>query len=509
MKLKTIIFFAPIPLVIFAYYILINYFFSPDVAYLLHASSQILAGGKYGADIFETNPPMILYLYSPAVLLKKLTTINVITSVKLYVTLLAVISLVTCFFLLKKLIKQQDKALRYCLFCTLVFCLLFLPAFSFAQREHILIIFMLPYLLSAALALENKSIHPMMAIFIGTMAGLGFALKPFFLVTPCLVELYFIVKGRRLFAWVRIETMVILSILILYLGSIFLFQPGYIHTVLPLVLRYYFSEIALTWNDIILFTDVLFGAAMVLGYLFYCKYDHYCSLGWVLALALLGMIIAYLVPQTPWYYHVMPSFALALLLVAHLAGQAITTTKQSYFIDKSFIICLLGIVFVLTLPAVRYVKVLKLYSKSQSQWPASAIAAYLNTQSGPRSIACFGLGTTDCFPLVYYAQSSYAERFPSFWWYQRLRFLETSKQPKEVMVQVEKDKKYFIDSFAEDLNRYKTRWVVIDLHHFQQLENAQFNVIQYFSANEKFRDVWRHYRYLTTIKSITIYERSA
>jgi hypothetical protein len=143
------------------------------------------------------------------------------------------------------------------------------------------------------------------------------------------------------------------------------------------------------------------------------------------------------------------------------------------------------------------------------KYPINTIADFINKQSGPHSIACFGLGTPDCFPLVYDTHSIYAERFPSFWWYLGLRYLEKNEQSPTITAQVTQDKKYFINSFADDLNKYKARWVVIDTLHFKQLENKKFEIVSYFSENEKFHAAWQHYHYLTTIKSIKLYERTS
>ncbi|MCD6039172.1 MAG: hypothetical protein K0S27_572 [Gammaproteobacteria bacterium] len=499
-------------LILLAYFIQTQTFFSPDVGYLLHAANQLLAGGKYGPDIFETNPPMILYLYFPACLLAKCVALSVMTAVRIYIIGLVIVSLSVCFFLLKRLIKSEDNMLRYALFYTLIFCLLFLPSFIFAQREHILIIFMLPYLLSAALALENKSVPSILAALIGVMAGLGFSLKPFFLVTPCLIELYFIVKRRRLFAWVRIESGIMISVLVIYFISIFWTQPGYIKIILPFVFRYYFIGTALPWHQIILFPNVLFCIAVALGYWVYKEKDCYSTLGWIMELALLGMIIAFLIPQTPWYYHVMPALVLALLLVASLFFQAISgvayTSSRQRFLGGHSIILIFALVVILTLPASYCYKTVRYIYRFQDHQPARYIADYINHYPGQHSIACFGLGTPDCFPLVYYTQSEYSERFPFFWWYSGLRKLETSRQPSSTQEQLKKDKYFLINSFAEDLNKHQPRWVIIDTQHFQQMEARPFDVIRYFSENKKFDVAWRHYRYLTTIKSIKLYERA-
>ncbi len=499
-------------LIALAYFIQVHTFFSPDVGYLLHAANQILAGEKYGSDIFETNPPMILYLYLPACIIAKWAAMNVITVVHLYITFLAVASLSLCYFLLKKLIKWQDNMMRYSLFYMLLFTLFFVPAVAFAQREHILVIFMLPYLLSAALALNNQPVHPMLAVLVGTMAGLGFALKPFFLVTPCLIELYFIIKRRQLFAWVRIESVVIIGVLMLYFISIFVSQPDYINVVLPLVFRYYFSSMAMPWYQVILFSNVLFCIAAMLGYFIFHKYDSYSTLGWIIALALAGMLIAFLIPKAPWYYHVFPALTLALLLIAHFFGQTmslmIRKRSRPIFLTMDSVILSVGMAIILILPVSAYCGMIHYLYRFQDKQPEKQVAEYINQFPGQHSIACFGLGTPDCFPLVYDTHSQYAERFPSFWWYTGLRKLEKESQQKTVLsAQVAKDKKYLINCISDDLNKSKAKWVVIDMRNFKESGKNPFNIIHYFSKDEKFRAAWQPYHYLTSIKSINIYER--
>src|SRR6185437_2828635 len=47
-----------------------------DVASLLYDTKLLLMGGTYVKDFFETNPPMVLYLYAPVILIEKLTSLD-------------------------------------------------------------------------------------------------------------------------------------------------------------------------------------------------------------------------------------------------------------------------------------------------------------------------------------------------------------------------------------------------------------------------------------------------
>jgi hypothetical protein len=206
----------------------------------------------------------------------------------------------------------------------------------------------------------------------------------------------------------------------------------------------------------------------------------------------------------------MPALFLALLLVAHFFSQSISIIKQSASrprLSDNFVL-LMGAILILILPVTYGYRMIEYVHQFQyHQLARKEIANYINKRSGQHSIACIGLGTQACFPLVLYTHSEYAERFPSFWWYMGLRKLEKNSHQPAVLTQRMKDKLFLINSFAEDLNQYKARWVVVDTPRFQRIETKEFKIIRYLSENEKFRSAWQHYRYLTTIQSIKLYER--
>src|SRR5688500_14785421 len=71
--------------------------FSWDVSWLAEASRRLLAGGNYTNDFFENNPPLILYLYAPAVLLSQWLDIHIITAMRMYMYVIASLSLYLCY----------------------------------------------------------------------------------------------------------------------------------------------------------------------------------------------------------------------------------------------------------------------------------------------------------------------------------------------------------------------------------------------------------------------------
>jgi len=205
-------------LIVLACLIQSHIFMERDVIYLTNAAHLLLNGGTYSHDFFETNPPMILFLYIPALFIAKLTALNLIDSIRLYFMLLTLISIGLCYHFLKKLFNEPIYIRS--LLTAIAFVLLILPSSQFGQREHLLMILVLPYLFVSMLRLQNKSIHWGLAILIGLLAGLGFSIKPHFLTTFMLIECYFLWTRRSLLGWIRIESSLITVVLIAYLFCI-------------------------------------------------------------------------------------------------------------------------------------------------------------------------------------------------------------------------------------------------------------------------------------------------
>lgn len=508
---KTIFFLPSIILIFLTYIIQTKLSLSADVGYLLHATNQMLAGGKYISDIFETNPPMIFYVYSPACLLAKWTTIDIISALRFYVLFLIALSMVANFFLLKKIIDQKDKIILFFMYYSLLLILLFLPVYSFGQREHVWLILIMPYLLSAVLELENKSIHPMLAFFIGLCAGIGFALKPFFIITLVLVELYFIVKKRHLFAWVRIESVTIASVFVAYILIIFLFQSNYYQIMLPLIYHFYFVSRNQPMEDILLQPLVLFCFLTIFSYMLLYNSKSYTTLGKVILLALIGMVSAFMIPRQAWYYHMLPAVSMACWLTVFYFSQVITScvanrsSKIDFIQDMLAIFIMAFLIFVV--PAVGLIIGARSFTETNKNMLSEKVIAYFHAHPKHYSAYCFSVtGTVDCFPLIYKLQSEYAGRYPFFWWYFGVQKLEKQYGDKKPDFLVQ-GKKYLIGTIADDLSHFKPDYILINYFVLNQLVGIDRNMLAYFSTDKKFREEWKKYHLVASIDQHDIYAR--
>jgi hypothetical protein len=283
-----------------------------DVAIIIHETFQFLAGGNYVSSFYETNPPLILYLNIPVCLLSQWLGLNAFYIFWCYVASLALVSGLTCYALMKQLLHTPLP--RYITYFSLLFVFYNIPSTEFGEREHLACILIAPYLFATALALYRKPINQNLAFFIGLSAGFGFALKPHFLVPLCLIEIYFIVDRFNVFAWIRTESLTIFSVMLLYVAAIWAFNPDYINVIWPLVKHYYFTSIPTDIRDFyrnkLLWTGY---TAIICNFIFYYAIPRYNKLVMVLALNQIGFMVAVFAGISPWYYHVVPTLAFAIV----------------------------------------------------------------------------------------------------------------------------------------------------------------------------------------------------
>lgn len=496
-----------------AYYLQSHIFLSGDVGYLMYLAKLMAQGGNYGKDFFETNPPMILYLSLPPWLIAKLFTIDIILAMRIYLFSLIIISASLSCLLLSRIIKPGHRVVFLAMYYTLLYVLLFLPSYHVGQREHLLLIFIMPYVFSSVLALEKKPANKAVAVFIGLFAGLGFAIKPYFLAPLILIELYFIYRTKSLWGWVRIETLMILTVLILYLASVFIYYPDYLRLILPAVSQFYFIGIKTPWLYIFIQPLVIFCFIGVIFYFLFRKDNDYPVLSTVIMLTLLGLIIAFLLTQTTWLYHILPALGLSFLLISFYLG----TMLLSYLNSKNSLLSALqgmsilaiACIVICSLPVYQSYRSYKAALEETRDSPLRSLITYINSLPDNRSIVCFSVDTTeDCFPLIYETNSTYGSRYPFYWWVRGVLVREGYPNKVRTMPAAYlKSEKYLIENAAADLTKDTRTWVILNTKDTYIAIGAYFNLLSYLSKNAEFRHAWKNYTHVKTIGYYQVYKR--
>lgn len=451
--------------------------FSGDVRYLLFALEQLLKGGVYGQEIFETNPPMILYLYLPPFLLHHFFDLSLMTAVRLYVFMMGSISIIFCFNLMKQYIKDNYFISQW--MATLFFVVFILPLHEFAQREHLFLIVLLPYLFLSVLRLEKITVHNSLACLVGFFAGFGIALKPFFLIPIFFIEILMIQKRIRY----RLEFCSAMLVICFYLLSIIFFQPEYIQVMLPWVSHYYFPFAKQNLNDFFSPPYVLFCIGVTFSYLFFYSFDRLRSMGLILWVTLIGAILSFCCARTSWYYHVLPALALSYLLSVFCIGQLLSSYRTVF----------IAVVFVFLIPFYNHfimfqydIETKKLSQKLSENIPDN------------KTIMCLPLGTRDCFPFIDSIHAKYGSRFPSLWWFKGVSTLEKTENTSRII----RDKEFLIKKIVNDLDYNNPDFVIFNNHIL-----SSCSIIAYLEQNKNFKKAWEKYNFKMQLDEYAIYQK--
>ena len=335
---------------IFAWIMQDRLFLNWDVGTLLSASNKLLSGGSYVKDFFTPNPPMILYLYSLPLILSKLFSLKIVITFRGYIFILASFSIALCAILTRNIFSNQDRMLESTFLIALTAVFLVLPMHEFGQREHLLVIMSLPYLLLMTCRLLTKSIHISLSIIIGVFAGLAFAIKPQFVTTFLIMEAYYLYKEKNYWAWLRPESLGILIIFLSYLMVVLLTRQDYVFGILPYLMEHYYSSSSASLNNLIFNAPIFFSILAIPFFLTSYKENTHKTLCTVLCIGLIGFLSTYFLQRITYVYHVIPSLSLSILLFiqtyGYLAKKSIYS-KYDSFILLAFSICFFVFIFFL------------------------------------------------------------------------------------------------------------------------------------------------------------------
>jgi len=476
-----------------------------DVSWLLTVTNKLLLGGHYYTNFIETNPPLILYLYIPAIIFAKTTHLSFSIAFKIYTFALAAGSLYICNILLQRIFDNSYNSIRYALLVVIAFAWVLMPGYSFGEREHFAIMLTLPYLFLLDLRLTEKVFNFYLVVLLGFMAGIGFAIKPHFLFVLVICELFFIYKRRNLFAWLRLETMVIGLVILSYGASLFLLTPNYIFKVWPLVYHLYFIAArepfgALIAQPTFIFWLIVFGVYFLL----YEKIQHK-NLAQILLFASLGYLISYFIQHTTWYYHLLPVLTIITLLMILFIGEKILSIAKINWLDIGLIVLLqLSILVFPVMDTVRHVTTGILTTKHMQ---TNRLFQFVKNNAYQQPIYVFAVQIPIISGLVDYAKAISASRFPSQLFMPGLIWLSNQTNlSKAQIVRLKKQKKEIIDIVVFDLQKNQPKIILVDKNKKNLYPNKKhFDYIKFFSQDSRFRKFFKHYQYFGIIDHFAIY----
>jgi Dolichyl-phosphate-mannose-protein mannosyltransferase len=305
-----------------------------DQLWGLYVARHVLDGSHlYGPEFMESNPPLIIWLSVVPVALGHLTHIPAPAVGKTLVLLLEALVATVCLRQLRRILPVNAAQVAALAFA---FVTLFnvVPARDLGQRDYLLTLLCLPYLLAAVRTAKNLgdklgSTDPRITsilkyTLIGLAAGLGLALKPHQAILPIAIELYLIYRSRSLRTLLRPEPFAILATAIGYLAAIRHFTPDYLTTLLPILRDTYWAVGSLTFPQL-LWQAIELHILAALAFYLHFKWRRYSTPYYLFPIPSLlltagtASTLAYYLQGTGWYYQQLPAITFcALALVFEL-----------------------------------------------------------------------------------------------------------------------------------------------------------------------------------------------
>ena len=289
-----------------------------DVAWQLWIARHVNAGANLYRDIVEINPPLWFWMALPVDRLATLFHLRSETALILAIGGLVALALAAS----DRLIRHIAPARRRLLLGYGALVLAAMPWMHVGQREQIVLIAAVPSAALIAARREGRPVPALLALLVGAGAGLGFALKHYFLIVPALLELWLLAFQRRQWSPWRPEIFAMAGVGALYACAILWLERDFLDRIVPLVRLAYGVTGAPAWRQ-------LFGPGALVGLVTLGLVAlnaprltaGKASFAGALAVAAVGFAAAYFIQAKGWPYHAIPLMGCASLALAALLAE--------------------------------------------------------------------------------------------------------------------------------------------------------------------------------------------
>jgi hypothetical protein len=467
-----------------------------DVAWYLYAAGTLLDGGVPYDDIFfEVNPPLMLYLTVPAVAAARLTGLFVVDAYFLYVFAVIALSLALTWRVL-----DGQQVLRRGLLIVAPFVLIILPAGDFGQREPMMITLAMPYLALAIRRVEGRSCPMALAVLVGALAALGFAIKPHFLLVPVLLEVYRLSYSRDPRGLFRGETLALAAVVALYLASILIFTPDYVGRVVPFALEVYNAAYR---NSLGFVMDrpeawLLPGTLIVHGLI--RRRQRFALTGDVFMVACVGFFLAYLAQMKGWNYHIYPTRAMLVMTLGLMVAGALMDSREANPRPRLPRAITLAAIAVLAGLSLRPLVLSGYYNEYLDR-----LLPIVRQHAAGKAIYFISSNTWTGFPLVTYADVEWSSRAASLW---LLPGFVQARQAGEITPGMRDIERYTIDTVVADLTATPPAVILLDERRDKPWYGGiDFDFIAFFSTDPRFVAIWRNYERVAVVEEFHVYRR--
>lgn len=464
-----------------------------DVAWVLWGTRRMIEGATWGRDIIEPNPPLAWYLSMPSTWLATKLGLPIAATFQTTVAAAALASILA----FDKLLRDGANSAGYpSRLPTLIAAvtLLILPYRDFGQREHLTLIATLPYLALVTRRCRGGTVPPAAALAIGLVAGLGLALKPYFLAVPALVEASAMLLTRRWLFPLRAETLAIGGVILAYAAFLLQVERSYVDTVVPLAQGIYWS-FNVPWPNVVLpiLPPLLATAAMVAA-----ARGGTAPLPAIIAAAVVGFAVACLAQQKGYSYHQFPVWAGAALVAA-------ATASATEGVRRAIAHALLAILLL-----VGALHTASWWRENRADGSRAAetrrIVEAIDLHAAGGRFLAVAVHPYPAFPAALYVDAGWSSRTNSQWFLPAVAQLRDGGGDPAALAFAERHARAFI---LHDLSQ-DPDLVVIDTNAARHTRSPRdFDILGFYLEDPRFAARWSAYREARPVGAYRLFVRGA
>ena len=454
-----------------------QFWLSHDDSWYLIATRKFLDGAQIYVDIIEINPPLNFYLTVPVLWLADATGLSDTAAYAVHTCILSAV----CGLWLVRILRASTLSAaeqKILLFAALA-CLLLLPISEWAQREHLLFVYAMPYFLHEIVGRERISIPVWERFLLGVVATFGIALKPYFLLIPAAIALVGPVKElfRRGFAPANLG---LAAGLLSYALFTIVVHPGFFSDILTVAQKIY-GAIGYDAATVLVRGET-FGVLLFFA-LFFVGGRAQDPISWRFAAAVAATTVSYLVQFKGWNYHLIPLLAFLLMGTVWLA-HAKAIFKGSSLVPKAVVATLVMITLGAQLTAGPY--------RPRTLEPLSPFV-----KDKGETMVVYSTNLSMAFPFVNAVEGTWASRYPAQWIVPGAVIETRSKRcpaDRDHCAPFEKILDDARQSNTEDFLRYQPRLVVFDVREEKSyFHGVDFDFLEFQLEDPRFAKAWSDY----------------
>ena len=492
-----------------------------DVGWLLVGARRLLAGAQLYVDGFvDVNPPGSLYWLAPVVAAAEASGVSETRLFPHYVWLWGLASLWLCDRLLRAHFDAGQELARRWAWVALAFVFGIwpaagfdgLPVHSLGQREHLIVLFLTPGVLLAALRSRGRRPAPALGVASGLLAGIALAAKPQYLVCIAALEALWRIRARALRPLVTPELAALAAVGAAYLASLWLVTPAYFERAVPLAFDTYWAY-QKSLAELIERRDLLVIAGAALVPFAVRRRPGVSELCDAFAVAALTAYVGFLLGGTSWPYHKLPlrSFALLTAGSALLALPARATRVALAPAAAAAVALAAAALCAFAVQALPWQ--IDLIFRSSAGWKYVSVDRFqelLEREAPGGPLLVLASGLPPAFPLVNYAGVEWSSRFSCQWIVPALeRARERQEGPASLTTQrLDELEGWLVDSVVADFNLTPPALVLVQTQPYKSgFDTLRVDYLEYFSRDPRFRRIWSGYRQVGEIAGYVAYAR--